>query len=416
MSNDLQKYENWRAITESDFVTMFIKTWFAFVATLRELYPQDNIENIIGKGDSVFLKPYLREFENKYLAFINYESIKTNILRVYSLGRQYVINNGKYNRFFYEDFYALNEKYKAKKETDNFSCTIRYSGDGVITVNVVIKIDKYKLNKIPLILKSKTDISDILNLKGIATPDRYREDESSYLNDFYEIVKKRVTGQFLDSFNNGNYNNKYNSKDYLELEFLCKQDVYMALNNFFSKTTIDAASENELLYYQVPCINFIYKTDNSLSVPVIQVYEWFLKFVYFLRNALFHEIIDPLDLFWQDIFKQAYLALKEILDSNINFLKTWDQVKGLIYYRAWDEFRKKPEIYIPNFNEYWDNGDIEINLMNYTVNNTTIDLLANISLDYWFDEHTIKRVDSRCRAQLLLKNLDCVKFNMKKVS
>lgn len=40
MSKNVQKYENWRAITESDYVTMFIKTWFAFVATLRELYPK----------------------------------------------------------------------------------------------------------------------------------------------------------------------------------------------------------------------------------------------------------------------------------------------------------------------------------------------------------------------------------------
>ena len=46
MSENVQKYENWRAITESDYVTMFIKTWFAFVATLRELYPKENLEDI----------------------------------------------------------------------------------------------------------------------------------------------------------------------------------------------------------------------------------------------------------------------------------------------------------------------------------------------------------------------------------
>lgn len=32
MSENVQKYENWRAITESDYVTMFIKTWFALVS------------------------------------------------------------------------------------------------------------------------------------------------------------------------------------------------------------------------------------------------------------------------------------------------------------------------------------------------------------------------------------------------
>ena len=48
---------------------------------------------------------------------------------------------------------------------------------------------------------------------------------------------------------------------------------------------------------------------------------WFLDFVYRLRNALFREIIDPLDEEWKIIFKNAYLVLKEIVDLNINELK-----------------------------------------------------------------------------------------------
>ncbi len=47
---------------------------------------------------------------------------------------------------------------------------------------------------------------------------------------------------------------------------------------------------------------------------------WFLDYVYRLRNALFHEIIDPLDEEWQIIFKSAYLVLKEIVDMNIQEL------------------------------------------------------------------------------------------------
>ena len=43
MSKDIEKYTNWRAITESDYVTMFIKTWFAFVATLRDLSPDEKV-------------------------------------------------------------------------------------------------------------------------------------------------------------------------------------------------------------------------------------------------------------------------------------------------------------------------------------------------------------------------------------
>ena len=96
MSDNVQKYENWRAITESDYVTMFIKTWFAFVATLRELYPKDNLEDVIGKGDKVYLNPYLNDFQNKFYHYNNLDVVKDNILKVYKLGRYFTIENPKY--------------------------------------------------------------------------------------------------------------------------------------------------------------------------------------------------------------------------------------------------------------------------------------------------------------------------------
>ena len=41
MMENKYPYDNWKSITESDFVTLFIKTWFAFVSTLREMYPAE---------------------------------------------------------------------------------------------------------------------------------------------------------------------------------------------------------------------------------------------------------------------------------------------------------------------------------------------------------------------------------------
>lgn len=42
----------------------------------------------------------------------------------------------------------------------------------------------------------------------------------------------------------------------------------------------------------------------------------------YVEDALFHEIIDPLDEEWQVIFKNAYLVLKEIVDLNIATIET----------------------------------------------------------------------------------------------
>ena len=142
MSEDLQKYENWRAITESDYVTMFIKTWFAFVATLREFNPVEDINKIIGKGDSIFINPYLEDFEQKYYIYNVFESVKYNILKVYQLGRQYVLENEKYYRFFNEDFYSLNHSFVFKKEDEHYCCTVKLKEKNKYGDSWVINIDE----------------------------------------------------------------------------------------------------------------------------------------------------------------------------------------------------------------------------------------------------------------------------------
>lgn len=55
-----RKYEQWKAITESDFVTLFIKTWFTFIAVLRELNPDVAVftEDGMPRGDKPFLNAY----------------------------------------------------------------------------------------------------------------------------------------------------------------------------------------------------------------------------------------------------------------------------------------------------------------------------------------------------------------------
>ena len=114
----------------------------------------------------------------------------------------------------------------------------------------------------------------------------------------------------------------------------------------------DTINSENLLYHQTPCPNFIYKMTNAEPVPIIDTYKWFLKFVYFLRNALFHEIIDPLEKFWQDIFKHAYLALKEILDGNIRYLKEKDAITKMLSSMVWIEIKKRQTEFLPYFNEH----------------------------------------------------------------
>ena len=53
-------YKNWKAVTEADFVSLFIKTWFAYISTLRVMFP----EAYNRRGDKKYLDAY-KKWENK---------------------------------------------------------------------------------------------------------------------------------------------------------------------------------------------------------------------------------------------------------------------------------------------------------------------------------------------------------------
>ena len=400
MDDNVQKFRNWKAITESDYVTMFIKTWFSFIATLREMHPKDSLDEIIGKGDSVFINPYLDEFEPKILSYLKLESILSHILETYKLGRQYVLTNPKYYRFYQEDFFFLNKSFKYQKKQDLYELTIHNNRDCVLKIHVKYLQKDYCIENKPLIIECEVDFSDwIKRTYNKVEADHYLEDEGAFINAFAEDIKKRASKAFINAFMAVDVEKKYPKTN----EFLKTLSVQNINNDIYQcfapmQATV-AVSNEELLYMQVPCQNFIYMVNNKKTVNEIAIYKWFIRFVYFLRNALFHEIIDPLDEFWQNLFKNAYLALKEILDANIEYFIVKDKIKGLLFNRVLQEFREKPEIYIPNLNEHNNNGEPEIMFEKYKIKEARILIEATVNYEYWYDNYTIRKTKTKLEAE-----------------
>lgn len=93
------------------------------------------------------------------------------------------------------------------------------------------------------------------------------------------------------------------------------------------------------IIYQLPFNGFsriepdnIYSANEGMYSQLIATkgVDWFASYVYSLRNALFHEIITPLDEEWQIIFKSAYLVLKQVSDiciATINRIIEFPQSK-----------------------------------------------------------------------------------------
>ena len=413
MSENVQKYENWRAITESDYVTMFIKTWFAFVATLRELYPKETLEEVIGKGDKVYLNPYLDDFQNKFYHYNKMDIVKDNILKVYKLGRRFTLENPKYNRFFSEDFYSVNKAYSWKQDTDDYELSIKYSGDTEICIHAKYLDKEFYVDGVPLIISVKVDISDLISSENLsdAQISKFVDDESAFIEFVTKGIIDRASLSFIGQITNGDYNSKFDSKVLAHLN-----SITLTINaNLVQELALmkePNSVKEDVLFSQLPCVHFIYKVEDGQIVPEIDTYKWFLNFVYFMRNALFHEIIDPLDSFWQDLFKHSYLALKEILDGNINYFLEEEEIKELLPDLIWNELSSKSTIYIPNFNEINNNGDLEIGISDYVIDDGSIDFKANVILDYWYDKYSLKRMHAKCKASFTRNTKKINKFKM----
>ena len=81
---EIQTYKNWKAVTEAYFVSLFIKTWFAYISTLRVMFPE--AQNTRGDGK------YLNAHNNKFYL---------------QEGRKMIMEN--YPEYYFWDFYRANE-------------------------------------------------------------------------------------------------------------------------------------------------------------------------------------------------------------------------------------------------------------------------------------------------------------------
>lgn len=344
MSKDIEKYTNWRAITESDYVTMFIKTWFAFVATLRELHSDISVFTVDGmpRGD----RPFTNKFKENDLVnvaeTIDLRNFLDIILKLYKPSREKVAQI--FPQYFLTTFYRINEELHYQETNVEYLD----SGDGPRKIKDRTHIDLTIANRFTLVVKIQTSgiynkksynanirldinmktIIDTIDLSNKANIDEFR-----YLQVFYKKLYEEIQNQtylWMEENLQEKYTETLTRLVFSKIRFcLMKIGKQIDLNLSFPYTN-ESLPENEyVILRQRPLSLFsqvLAKNNSEAEEKYIfqklkeDVYFWFIDFVVSLRNALFHEIIDPLDEEWQLIYKNAYLALKELLDSTTNYL------------------------------------------------------------------------------------------------
>ena len=129
-----------------------------------------------------------------------------------------------------------------------------------------------------------------------------------YTNKYNITICRKIQSQLNRFFTSIRLNFEKNYRFPNETNGIYEINTYAVFKqlpyNLFSKSYIDGLINKEQYFY-----HRLLQTNGI---------EWFASFVYSLRNALFHEIISPLDEDWQLIFKSAYLILKKISDICID--------------------------------------------------------------------------------------------------
>lgn len=334
-----KKYEQWKAITESDFVTLFIKTWFTYIAVLRELNPDVQVFAADGlpRGD----KPFLNAFKVGIMPIVQkrlpMDSVAQELFRMYPISMKKV--KKVFPQYFFQTFFRINESFnyfeKSVEKDTNGKVKERYEVDFRIVKRYSLKMylgisGCFRSTNYNEKIKKEIDLRNIIESNVNKQKDTYFEvNETQILRSFYDGILSKIDN-ILERYMNETlpqkgYNRTVNSK-IKDACFRLSSALRIKFEYNYKFPHEVSALDNPNSYaiiFQLPFNGFekvepdnIYKTyeDYYLRLIATKGVEWFASYVYSLRNALFHEIISPLDQEWQVIFKSAYLILKQISD------------------------------------------------------------------------------------------------------
>lgn len=340
MDNNITKYEHWKSITESDYVTMFIKTWFAFIATLRDLNPDEKVFTEDGKprGD----RPFTNRYKEKYLSYIisklDIITFIENTNSFYQKARKKIAK--VFPQYFFQTFYRMNESFNYTDKVEEIGSAGKIKECRCIDVKL---IDRFKLKGVirtngeyrnknyGLTIPFELDIKPFINSIDLSEEKNY--EETQYFVLIYKWIKEELNKKISVKLGN-----QLNANNYSEsLERKIRDNIFSSLSGllFYFDFNLKPPISDMIRPLNTYCLIQQYplqlfsesiQTDNTNLFD--EYYDlikengipWFIDFVVSLRNALFHEIIDPLDSEWQEIFRTAYFILKTFLDENIDLL------------------------------------------------------------------------------------------------
>lgn len=341
-----KKHEQWKTITESDFVTLFIKTWFTYIATLRELNPDVKVftDEGVPRGD----KPFLNAFKDGIMPIVQkqlpIESVEQELFRMYPVSMKKVMDI--FPQYFFQTFFRINESFNYTDESNDIGSDGKFKERYEVHLRIVKRCHlkfyfgisgRFRTTNFKEEIKKDIDLQSIIETNVSKHSNLVHNlNESQLIRDFYDSILNEINHTLRNYLSEKlppkGYNRTINGKirdaclrlsSALNIKFECNYKYpheVGALDDLNSYTII----------YQLPFNRFgqvepenVYSKNKEVYSNLIATkgIDWFASYVYALRNALFHEIITPLDEEWQFIFKSSYLVLKQVSDICIDVIE-----------------------------------------------------------------------------------------------
>ena len=345
-----KKYEQWKAITESDFVTLFIKTWFTFIAVLRELNPEVSVftDEGVPRGDRPFLKAYKDGIMPIVQRRLPTDHIANELFHLYPAAMKKVLS--VFPQYFFQTFFLTNRDYNYEFKNIDTDADGKIKERQQLTLHIQDKCylkmyvgfsGYFRSTTYNEEIKTKIDLRPIIRASVEVQKGKEKIDEVQLLRDLHDGILTEIEKRFRSFLENRLPQKGYNKTICGKITEGCLKAVSAVRLKFgynyrppHEVAVLDDLNSYSVFtqrpfnsFYRIYEENLYLQNANTYTVLVkTKGVEWFASFVYALRNALFHEIISPLDEEWQIIFKSAYLILKQITDICIDVTKEIESV------------------------------------------------------------------------------------------
>jgi len=285
-----EKSENWLVSLDSDNISLFIKTWFAYLASIHDLVINQMSDTTILdnlRGDKFFLDKY----RNDILGNISINDVlKENIIATYINSKETILVN--YPEYYFQTFYkkipeiSLFSEEAVLISRDEYKFNISVAPKGFF-ISILIISEPIRIRVNSVFMQKKFPI----------TPDESKLTMIDNGSLFYDYIRDNIRLLLYNNIKHAPNTIAYN-------EVKGKFDFLLQL--IMSKIIINDVR------------NLIYKPwYEQGNIVEDDLKDWFHGFCYNLRNVLFHRIIDPFDINWSKTMRTSYQGLRELLMLNI---------------------------------------------------------------------------------------------------